>query len=140
MDEVGQLTVAYASALLRNPAQTYREIDLAGRTANADGPALVSLLYEELIQALRVAAWAAERRQFATKSERVTRATAILFALEANLDFEKGGEVSKTLARLYAGARAQVIRASLGHDGAPFREVADNLAEIANAWSQARAA
>ncbi|MBV8237887.1 MAG: flagellar protein FliS [Sphingomonas sp.] len=130
--------MAYASALLRNPAQTYREIDLAGRTSNADGAALVSLLYEELIQALRVAGWAAERNQFATKSERVTRATAILFALEANLDFEKGGEVSKTLARFYAGARAEVIRASIGHDGAPFRAVADNMAEIAAAWSQVR--
>lgn len=132
--------MAYASALLRDPAQTYREIDLAGRTANADGPALVQLLYEELIQALRVAAWAAERKQFATKSERVTRATAILFALEAGLDFEKGGDVSTTLAKLYAGARRQVIDASLGHDGAPFRSVADTFEEIAAAWRTARAA
>ena len=69
--------MAYASALLRDPAQTYRRIDLAGRTANADGPALVQLLYDELCQALRVAAWAAENRKFAVKSERVTRATAI---------------------------------------------------------------
>lgn len=132
--------MAYASALLRDPAQTYRRIDLAGRTANADGPALVQLLYEELGQALRAAAWAAEHKKFAIKSERVTRATAILFALEAGLDFEKGGEVSTTLARLYAGARRQVIEASLGQDGAPFRDVADSMAEIAEAWRTARAA
>lgn len=132
--------MAYASALLRDPARTYREIDLAGRTAAADGPALVQLLYEELVQALRVAAWAADHRQYATKSERVTRATAILFALEANLDHEKGGEVSATLARLYAGARRQVIDASIGTEGAPFRHVADELNEIAQAWKAARAA
>jgi len=132
--------MAYASALLRDPAQTYRRIDLAGRTTNADGPALVQLLYEELGQALRAAAWAAEHKKFAVKSERVTRATAILFALEAGLDFEKGGEVSTTLARLYAGARRQVIEASLGQDGAPFRDVADSMAEIAEAWRTARAA
>lgn len=132
--------MAYASVLSRDPARTYREIDLAGRTAAADGPALVQLLYEELIQALRVAAWAADRRQFAAKSERVTRATAILFALESNLDFERGGEVSMTLARLYAGCRKRVIAASLGHEGAPFRAVADELDEIAQAWRQARAA
>lgn len=132
--------MAYASSLLRDPAQTYRQIDLVGRTANADGPALVSLLYEELCQALRVAAWAAEHRKFAVKSERVTRATAVLFALEAGLDFEKGGDVSRTLQRVYAGARKQVIEASLGHDGAPFREVAQSLEEIAEAWKMARAA
>jgi flagellar protein FliS len=132
--------MAYASALLRDPARTYREIDLAGRTAAADGPALVQLLYDELTQALRVAGWAADRRQFATKSERVTRATAILFALEANLDFEHGGEVSRTLARFYAGCRKQVIEASIGSEGAPFRAVAAELDEIAQAWKQARAA
>lgn len=132
--------MAYASVLLRDPAQTYRRIDLAGRTANADGPALVQLLYEELCQALRVAAWAAENKKFAVKSERVTRATAILFALEAGLDFEMGGEVSITLARLYAGARKQVIEASLGHDGAPFRDVAATFEEIGAAWKMARAA
>ena len=132
--------MAYASSLLRDPARTYREIDLAGRTAAADGPALVQLLYEELTQALRVAAWAAERKQFATRSERVTRATAILFALEANLDFEKGGDVSRVLARFYAGCRRQVIDASVGTDGAPFRAVAAELEEIAGAWRPARAA
>ena len=131
--------MAYASALLRDPAQTYRQIDLAGRTATADGPALVQLLYDELGQALRVAAWAAEHKQFATKSERVTRATAILFALEAGLDFEKGGSLSETLAKVYAGARRQVIEASLGTDGGPFRDVAATMEEIAQAWKQARA-
>ena len=132
--------MAYASALLRDPARTYREIDLAGRTAAADGPALVQLLYEELTQALRVAGWAADNRQFATRSERVTRATAILFALEANLDFERGGDVSRTLARFYAGCRRQVVDASIGTDGEPFRAVASELEEIAAAWRMARAA
>ncbi|WP_028967495.1 flagellar protein FliS [Sphingomonas phyllosphaerae] len=132
--------MAYASSLLRDPARTYREIDLAGRTAAADGPALVQLLYEELTQALRVAAWAADHKQFATRSERITRATAILFALEANLDFEKGGDVSRALARFYGGCRRQVIEASIGTDGSPFRAVAAELEEIASAWRQARAA
>lgn len=132
--------MAYASVLTRDPARTYREIDIAGRTATADGPALVQLLYEELIAALRAAAHAAEQRRFAQRSERVTRATAILFALEANLDFEKGGDISAVLARLYAGARQQVVSASIGHDGAPFRAVADEFDEIAQAWKMARAA
>lgn len=132
--------MAYASSLLRDPARMYRDIDLAGRTAAADGPALVQLLYEELTQALRVAAWAADHGKFSTKSERVTRATAILFALEANLDFDRGGDVSHALARFYAGCRRHVIEASIGTDGAPFRAVAAELDEIAGAWRQARAA
>ena len=132
--------MAYATALARNPAETYRRIDVAGRTAGADGPALVQLLYEELTQALRAAAWAAERRKYEVRSERVTRATAILFALEAGLDFERGAEVSATLARFYGGARREIIRASLGTDPAPFIAVAESLEEIAQAWKLARAA
>ena len=132
--------MAYASALGRDPAATYRQIDVAGRTATADAPALVQLLYEELVAALRAAAWAGEHARPTQKSERVQRATAILFALDAGLDHESGGEVSRTLARLYAGARATILRAALGDDPGPFRETADMLEEIAGAWRQARAA
>lgn len=132
--------MAYASALRADPAQTYRRIDVAGRTATADGPALVQLLYEELVAALRAAAWACEHDRHTLKSERVQRATAILFALDAGLDFETGGDVSRTLARLYAGARGTVVRAAIGQDPAPFRDTAATLEDIAGAWRQARAA
>lgn len=129
----------YASALSRDPARTYREIDLAGRTATGDPAALVALLYDELVGALRAAAWAAEHRRFEARSDRVTRATAVLFALEAGLDHERGGGVSEALAGFYAGARKEIVRASLGTDGAPFLAVAASVEEIAAAWKVARA-
>ncbi len=127
----------YASAFAR-PDATYRSIDLAGRTGGEDASGLVSLLYAEASRALRSAAWAAENGRFDVKSERVTRAIAILFALETGLDFEKGGELSKTLSRLYQGARSEVVEASLGMDPAPFLGVATTLDEIAGAWEAAR--
>ena len=121
-------------------AATYRRIDVAGRTSGADAPALVQLLYEELTSALRAAAFAAERGDRARKSERVTRATAILFALEAGLDHAGNPELSATLSRLYAGARRTIVEASIGHDPQPFRDSAAMLDEIAGAWRTARAA
>lgn len=133
--------MAYASTLLRDPWTTYREIDAAGRTAQAvSGPALVQLLYAELVAALRAAACATEMGRHRVKSDRVTRATAILFALETGLDFDHGGDVSATLAKLYAGARGEIVRASLGDDPFPFRETADTMDEIAAAWRAASAA
>lgn len=131
---------AYASAALRCPERTYRQIDVAGRAAQAgDGAGLVQMLYDELTASLRAAAHAAAAGARSIKSERVTRATAILFALEAGLDFERGGEVSRTLATVYAGARRQVLAASLGDDPEPFRAVARDLDEIAAAWASVRA-
>ena len=132
--------MAYATALRGDPYATYRQIDVVGRTADAQGPGLVQLLYEELVSALRAAAWALEHNQLRIKSERVTRATAILFALESGLDFERGGDVSHTLARLYAGIRRTIINASVGYDPRPFRDAANSLSEIAEAWRSARAA
>lgn len=130
----------YASMLAGNPADTYRQIDIAGRTAGADSHALVGLLYEEGVAALRTAAWATEHGKYAVKGERVARATAILFALEAGLDFEKGGEVSKTLATFYHGLRGEIVQASIGTDPEPFRAAATSLEEIAAAWRSLRAA
>lgn len=128
-----------AALAARNAEATYRSVDLAGRTGSADNHQLVALLYDELVRALNIAALAAEKKNFALRGERVARATAILFALEAGLDFERGGDVSKTLAQLYRGLRAQVLDASIGTDPAPFRAVAADIAEIAGAWNSVRA-
>lgn len=126
--------VRYATALGVNPEATYRRIDAAGRTAEADGHQLVELLYEEAVRALRAAGWAAANYQYQVRSEKVSRSLAILFALEAGLDYEKGGEVARTLGRLYAGARDRVVDASLGHDAEPFDRIAATLEEIGGAW------
>ncbi|WP_340689104.1 flagellar protein FliS [Sphingomonas donggukensis] len=127
----------YATAFAR-PEATYRAVDLAGRTGGEDAAGLVGLLYGEAVRALRSAAWAAENNRYDIKSERVTRAIAILFALESGLDFERGGDISKTLSRLYQGARSEVVEASIGSDPQPFLTVATTLEEIAGAWEAAR--
>lgn len=127
----------YATAFAR-PEATYRSIDLAGRTGGEDAAGLVGLLYAECSRALRSAAWAAANGRFDIKSERVTRALAILFALETGLDFARGGDLSHMLARVYQGARREVVDASLGTDPVPFASVATTLDEIAGAWEAAR--
>lgn len=128
----------YATALAGDPAAVYRQVDLTSRTGGADQHQLVELLYEEGVRALRTAAWAAEHRDFKLRGDRVTRALAILFALENGLDFDRGGDVSRTLATLYRGMRGQVVDASIGQDPAPFRAVAADLSEIAGAWASVR--
>lgn len=123
----------------RDADATYRQIDIVGRTGEADPLQLVQLMYDELGRALRAAASATEAGNRAVKSDKTTRAMAILFALEAGLDFDAGGDLSVTLSNLYRGARRTIADASLGDDPAPFRDVARNLAEIADAWRTVRA-
>lgn len=125
----------YATAFAGNPETTYRTIDAAGRTAEADGHALVELLYGEAVRALRAAGHAAANYQYQVRSEKVSRSIAILFALENGLDFERGGDVARTLATLYGGLRRDVIDASLLHDAEPFERAAATLSDIAAAWA-----
>ena len=128
----------YAATLGRDPEAIYRQIDIAGRTGEADPHQLVQLLYEELGRALRSAASAVEHGNARIRSDKVTRAVSILFALEGGLDHEQAPDLSRTLSTLYRGARRTVIDASLGTDPKPFRDVAANLEQIADAWRSIR--
>lgn len=130
----------YATPLRADPAQTYRTMGIASRAAGSDPHQLVGLMFEELLAALGAAAWAVEQDRPTVRAERVTRALSILFALEAGLDFDKGGDLSVTLSRLYHGARAKLLDAAVMNDPAPYRAVAANLSGIAEAWESLRAA
>ncbi|WP_066653051.1 MULTISPECIES: flagellar export chaperone FliS [Sphingomonas] len=132
--------LSQAAARASRADTAYRSIDVAGRTALGDPHALVSVMYEEVTRALGAVAAAIRNNDQALKSEKISRALTILFALESGLDFDKGGDVSYTLANLYRGARKQIVAASLGNDPAPFLNVARNLGEIAAVWRQIKAA
>ena len=126
--------MTYASRLTRDPAETYRNVDLASRVGGASPHALVGLLYDDLLRELRLGALAIEAGDYAAKSARLTKALAILFALEAGLDFDSGGEVAATLSRFYRGARESIMRASIDNDAARVRDVAGSIGEIAESW------
>ena len=124
----------YASPLSRDPRETYRSVDLASRTGGATPHQLITILYEDLLRELRLGALAVEAGDFVSKNERLTKGLALLFALEAGLDFERGGAVADTLSRFYRGARETVMKASLANDAGLIREVVANVGEIAESW------
>lgn len=124
----------YATRLRGDPGETYRAVDVASRAGGASPHELIMMLYEDLLRELRVAALATGKRDYTTKSAKLTKALAILFALEAGLDFNAGGEVAETLSRFYRGARETIMRASLDHDPALLLDVAANVGEIADSW------
>lgn len=126
----------YATRLKGDPAETYRQIDAAGRVGDASPHALVSVLYEDLMRAVRLAALAAERGDAADRNARVTKALSLLFALEAGLDFSAGSSVADALSRFYRGARDTIMRAGLADDAAALRDAAASIGEIADSWRQ----
>jgi flagellar protein FliS len=128
--------MSYASRVLRDPLETYRQVDLASRTGGASPHQLITVLYEDALRELRLGAMAIEARDHPAKSARLTKAVALLFALEAGLDFDKGGSVAETLSKFYRGCRDAVMRASIENDAALVRDVVANVGEIAASWKQ----
>lgn len=126
----------YASRLRGDPGEMYRQVDANGRVGQASPHALVTVLYDDLLRALRLAALACDRGDVADRSARVTKAVALLFALEAGLDFTRGGGVADALSRFYRGARDSIMRASLAGDGDGLRDAAASIGEIADSWRQ----
>lgn len=127
--------MSYASTFSRDPRETYRTVDIASRTGGANPHQLIAILYEDLQRELRLGALAVAAGQHAAKNERLTKAVALLFALEAGLDFDKGGPVADALSRFYRGCRDAVMRASIENDAALIRDVIGNIGEIADSWN-----
>lgn len=126
--------MSYASRLTRDPRETYRSVDIASRTGGASPHQLITVLYEDLLRELRLGALAIQGGDHASKNARLTKAVALLFALEAGLDFDKGGAVAETLSRFYRGCRDAVLRASIEGNVAMVRDVTGNVSEIADSW------
>lgn len=116
----------------------YQAVDVVSRVEGADPHSLVTILYDELLQALDAMALAMAKRDFGQRGERQAKALRVLSGLEASLDFEQGGEIAIGLARIYREGRRLIIAAARDNDPAKVTEARDMLGGIAEAWAQIR--
>lgn len=112
----------------------YRNVDVTTRIEGASPHRLVGILFEELMTVIAATKSAIVRRDMARRAESQSRALAILSALEASLDHEKGGEIADMLATVYREARRLLVEGARDPDGATLDEARKLIAEIATAW------
>ena len=112
----------------------YRTIDVSSRIEGASPHRLVAILFEELIKAIETAQAAHRQGDMGKRAERQARALSILHALEASLDFERGGEIANSLASIYRESRRLIALG--GRDNRPelVEQAHAMLADIAGAW------
>jgi flagellar protein FliS len=123
--------MAYAFSL----ASRYQDTEIQ----SADPLELVILLYEGALRHLRRAEIATESSQTATRAESIGRALAIIGELQATLDHQRGGEIARSLGRLYEYITRQLTRANLGGGKTELSEVAGILETLLSGWKEARA-
>ena len=107
--------------------------------AESDNPhALISVLYDELLRAMRSYVLIIEKspQPQPEQSGPFSRALTILYGLQSSLNFDEGGEIAENLFRLYEYARQQLLTASREGDTTGTVTAIEAIESIREAWSQ----
>ncbi|MEQ5807006.1 flagellar export chaperone FliS [Alteromonas sp. NFXS44] len=114
----------------------YRKGNLKQDIANADPHKLTLMLMQGALDRLAFAKGAMERKEFAAKSEFLSRVTAILMNLRDTLDLDVGGEVAENMYSLYEYMIERTGEAHVRNDLQILDEVISLLTPIRDAWVQ----
>jgi len=130
--------VAYSNAV-----STYKET----RVKTASQGQLIVMLYEEAIKnldrGLDLLSLNVDGKLITANIEKISnsilKTQEIITELIVSLDFERGGEIAKTLFALYTWFNKELLEASIAHDGHRISSVRNQLNELKSAWVEVSA-
>lgn len=114
----------------------YEALSIASRIEAAGPHELVAILYQELIRALDVARAALVQNKSDALQRSRRRASSILVALDASLDFDQGGELARRLDQIYRSMQSELSKAADTKEPERFSTVRNGVAELLAAWSK----
>jgi flagellar protein FliS len=110
----------------------YRQVEVQSRSPLE----LVVLLYDRAIAGLTEANQAATRGDLRTRATAVSKALAIICALQETLNLDEGGAVAEELDRLYDYATHRLLQVNTSQDLTALTEVQKLLEMLRGAWQQ----
>ncbi len=105
----------------------------------ADPLELVILLYKGAIKEAHLAAKYLREDQTGPRVNSINQAIAIIGELQATLDHKRGGQIAKSLDRLYTYMTHRLTTANIKRDAEALDEVAKLLADLLSGWEGAQA-
>jgi flagellar protein FliS len=114
----------------------YQALSIASRIEAASRHELVSILYEELVAAIDVTRAALVRQKPEAIQLGRSRTSSILVALDASLDFERGGELARTLAQLYRAMQKELAEAVHVNQPDRLADVRGGVTDLLAAWKR----
>lgn len=121
-------------ALGHNLAGRYQSMEVNA----ADPLDLVILLYKGAIKESRLAARYIQEDQIGPRVTSINKTIAIVGELQACLDFKKGGQIAKSLDRLYTYMIRRLTTANIKRDAEALNEVAKLLEDLLSGWESAQ--
>lgn len=114
----------------------YKKGGLKQDVASADPHKLTLMLMQGALDKMAYAKGCIERKDFAGRSEHLSRTTAILLNLRDTLDLSTGGEVADNLFALYDFMVQRLTDANMQNSLKIVDEVISLLSPIRDAWLQ----
>lgn len=125
----------YAPVRATGIGQQYRSVDVSSKVEGASPHRLVAILYEELIQSMALMKQAVRKGDAARRNGAASRATMLVQALEASLDYDKGGDIARALRTVYGETRRLLGVARADNDADAIGRAQAIVGEIAEAWT-----
>jgi flagellar protein FliS len=117
-------------------AKAYRRIDVDTGVSEADPHALVLMLFDGALEAIKNAEGHMAAGRIAEKGQALAKAARIVEeGLKASLDRAAGGVLAQQLARLYDYATLRLLQANLRNDRKALAEVTALLSDLRSAWA-----
>lgn len=114
--------------------KSYQSVGAHAHVAAADPYRLVQLMLANIVERLAVARGHMERGEIARKGEQVSKAIAVINALDSSLNFELGGEIAANLHSLYEYMVLRLVKANSDNELAGLDEVAGLAHNIKDGW------
>jgi flagellar protein FliS len=118
----------------------WKDAYLTSRVLSADPIELVDILYEHAVQLVQDARCHLAAGDITSRSRSISRTILALAELEASLDHERGGSISRNLAQLYEYMRFRLTYANVKQEAEPLMEVEGLLKTLSEAWKTIRPA
>jgi len=112
----------------------YRHNMLTQEIEDADPHRIIQLLMQGVIDKLSAALHFLSEGKIAERGEQISRAIAIIGALQNSLDFEQGGNIAKNLDALYDYMSRTLLQANREGDVEKLSEVVHLMSEIKVGW------
>jgi len=107
---------------------------------NASGVEVIVLLYDAAVQSMQLAQDGIQRMDVANKARFVGRALTIVGELANVLDMERGGEIARSLRRLYEYIQHELSQANLTNDPRRLDGPIRCMMTLREGWEQVAAA
>lgn len=121
---------------MRGSIQSYQRVSIESELTNASPHRIIQMMYTGAIENILQSRLALNSNDFAKKGMHISKAIAIISALNNCLDFEKGGEIATNLSQLYDFILCSLSKANLDNDEQLLSDSIGVLTNIKDGWEQ----